>query len=246
MNMTLDPRQPKLLEIPGGEFEMGDIWGDGEADEQPVVGHSCGSFLLGEHAVTNSQFVWFLANQNGNSTPPEHFVDLQNKNSHIYFDGKQFTCEPGFENHPATYVNWLGALTYCAWLSERTGLSIRLPSELEWQYAAMGPYKQKWSLGDTFTKNDYICGADGPERVDFGAPSEWGLFNMTGNVFEWCNDEYGFSLTETSGKVLRNHRVIKGGAFILRDSGNLRNAKRFSCHQESCISSIGFRVAATL
>jgi formylglycine-generating enzyme required for sulfatase activity len=244
MNMTIDPHAPKLIEIPGGEFEMGDVWGDGEPDEQPVGTHACGSFLLGEYAVTNSQFVSFLANQN--STPPEHFVDLQNKNSHIYFDGGQFTCEPGFENHPATYVNWLGASTYCAWLSERMGLTIRLPSELQWQYAAMGPHKRKWSLGDSFTRSDYICGADGPASVDFGAPSEWGLFNMTGNVFEWCNDEYCFSLTESSDNVLRHHRVIKGGAFILRDSANLRNAKRFSCHQESCISSIGFRVAATL
>jgi formylglycine-generating enzyme required for sulfatase activity len=245
MNVMLDPYEPELTEIPGGEFEMGDIWGDGEVDEQPVAARYCDSFLLGKYAVTNSQFVWFLNNADGNVRPGECFADLQNKNNRIYIDGRQFTCEAGFEDHPATYVNWIGASAYCAWLSEKMGLSVRLPSELEWQYAAMGQHKLKWSLGDIFNKKDYICGNDGAARVDFGAPSDWGLFNMTGNVFEWCNNEYHFSLTDSPDNVLRNNRVIKGGAFILRDSTNLRNAKRFSCHEGSCISSIGFRVAVS-
>lgn len=244
MNRTLNPREPELIEVPGGEFDLGDIWGDGEVDEQPVTARSCESFLLGQCAVTNSQFAWFLNNWKDHSPAPEQFIDLKNENSHIRFDGREFTCRAGFENYPATYVNWLGASAYCSWLSERTGLPVRLPSELEWQYAAMGPNKLKWSLGDEFNRKDYVCGASGPAPADFGAASEWRLFNMTGNVFEWCRDEYRFSLAETDGNVLANNRVIKGGAFILRDSTNLRNAKRFSCHEGSCISSIGFRVAA--
>jgi formylglycine-generating enzyme required for sulfatase activity len=163
------------------------------------------------------------------------------------WDSGRFVCKDGYENYPVVYVSWLGAVAYCEWLSEKTGRSVRLPNEVEWQYAALGPRGLKWGLSDTFDPDGYICGRDGPAPVDCGQPSEWGLFNITGNVFEWCADEYGFALAnDRKDNRLRQNRVIKGGAFILRDSANFRNAKRFSCHQQSCLFSLGFRVAASI
>ena len=238
--------QPDLVEIPGGSFRMGDVWGDGEPDELPVHEVSVKPFLLGKHAVTNREFLRFL--QDVNSPGDEEgglFIDIRNNNP-IVFNEAGFGCKSGSENHPVTYVNWRGAGAYCGWLSRKTGLSFRLPSEAQWQYAAMGPDELKWSLGDTFNREDYVSGKDGPEPVDSGRPSAFGLYNVTGNVFEWCEDEYGFRLDcGDEANILKRNRVIKGGAFILRDSANFRNAKRFSCDQRSCLFSIGFRVAAS-
>ena len=239
--------QPDLVEIAGGVFRMGDIWGDGEPDELPVHEVSLAPFLLGKHTVTNREFLGFLDEiKSPGDADGAAFIDIRNKNNPIVLDEDGFACKSGYENHPVTYVNWLGARAYCDWLSRKTGLAIRLPREAEWQYAAMGPDRLKWSLGDSFNRDDYISGQDGPEPVDSGRPSALGLFNVTGNVFEWCEDEYGFRLAaEDENDILRRNRVIKGGAFILRDSANFRNAKRFSCDQRSCLFSIGFRVAAS-
>jgi formylglycine-generating enzyme required for sulfatase activity len=240
--------EPELQEIPPGEFVMGDVWGDGEPDEQPVYPIFMEAFRLGRYAITNSQFAFFL-NETGLAPEAEmkEVADLHAGVGGLFLDGDQVRCKPGREHYPATYISWHGAVRYCDWLREKTGLAVRLPREAEWQYASMGPQRHKWALGESFVREHYICGCDGPAPVDWGAPSSLGLYNMTGNVFEWCADEYSYSLAgERSEIVLPQNRVIKGGAFILSESANLRNAKRFSCHESSCLASIGFRVVAPL
>lgn len=243
-----DRLEPELSEIPAGEFTMGDIWGDGDPDEQPTHALRVDSFLLGTYTVTNSQFLLFLNDIKENrDRDGDVFVDIRNTKNPITAERGRFSCRPGYENYPVTYVSWLGAVAYCEWLSYRTGISFRLPTEIEWQYAGMGPDRLKWGHGDSFQREDYISSRQAPGPVDYGKPSAWGLFNMTGNVFEWCADEYRFSFTgEGEENTLRQNRVIKGGAFILNDSANFRNAKRFSCYQKSCLFSIGFRVAAAI
>jgi len=239
-----DPLLPNLTEIPGGSFVMGDIWGDGEADEQPTRPTTLAAFLLGRHAVTNSQFIHFLREAGGDAEE-NFFVDLHARRNPLYQDRSEFHCKAGCENLPATYVSWAGAVAYCAWLSDKMGWKVRLPSETEWQYAAMGPRRLKWSLGDEFERAKYVIGGNVPAPVETGEPTEWGLFNIVGNVFEWCSDLYSFSCSEPEPEaLLPENRVIKGGAFVLNDSANFRNAKRFSCHEQSCLHSIGFRVAA--
>lgn len=243
----IDPREPEWVEIPAGHFTMGDLWGDGDPDERPTFPVSVERFWLGKYTVTNSQFLRFLEDIHDPLGRDGHvFVDVRSKNNPVFRKDGAFACREGYENYPAIYVSWVGAFAYCEWLGEKSGRSVRLPSEAEWQYAAMGPHGFKWGRGDTFRAEEYVCAQDGPAPADYGEPTEWGLFNITGNIFEWCADEYGFALgNRAEENVLRRSRVIKGGAFILRDSANFRNAKRFSCHQQSCLSSIGFRVAAT-
>lgn len=224
---------------------MGDIWGDGAPDERPARDVTVPSFLLGRHAIANSQFVCFLNEVGRIAGPDGHvFVDLR-RAGRIAWTGGRFSCLRGYDSHPVTGVSWEGASAYCGWLAARIGAPVRLPTEVEWQYASLGPRRLKWALGDAFDRRDYVTGCDGPAPVDWGAPSEWGFFNLTGNVFEWVDDEYCFSLGDAdAGQRLPQNRVIKGGAFILSDSSNFRNAKRFSCDERSCLSSIGFRVAA--
>jgi len=77
-----------------------------------------------------------------------------------------------------------------------------------------------------------------------GPESELGFLHLTGNVFEWTLDEYTVSLDRSDPAAgLPGSRVVKGGAFILREPPGLRNARRFSCVEESCLDCVGFRVA---
>lgn len=247
MSRVIDSHEPELVEIPQGTFTMGDVWGDGEPDEHPVYSLTLKPLLLGKYAVTNIQFARFLNEYGKFADKDEVWVDLRNKNNPICWTGERFACDVGCEDKPVTFVNWLGASAYCAWLSEVLKKRVRLPREIEWQYASGGPDGLKWSLGNTFNKQDYICGKSSPGPVRYGEPSPWGLFNMTGNIFEWVEEEYRFALNgDGNDNLLRQNRVIKGGAFILNDSMNFRNSKRFSCHERSCLYSIGFRVAVSL
>ncbi|MGD2084894.1 MAG: SUMF1/EgtB/PvdO family nonheme iron enzyme [Candidatus Aminicenantes bacterium] len=243
MDDKLD-NMPQMVKVPAAEFTMGDLWKDGDADETPVYNTWVESFYLSKYAVTNRQFVHYLndlrqnRDENGNT-----LIDIHKG----FIDYKQgtFFCKQGFETHPVVYVSWHGAVSYCQWLTAKTSQTFRLPTEVEWQYAASGPQHLKWSLEGPFDLKKYIGSKKCPAPVDVGRASDLGLFNMTGNVFEWCHDEYRFSLDQSSdSNILTHNRVIKGGAFILADSMNFRNAKRFSCCQKSCLNCIGFRVAA--
>jgi len=233
---------PEFVEIPAGTFRMGDIWGDGRPDEYPVRECSMPRFLLSRYTIANREYVAFL----NDSTVGHTWVDAENPRSPFVRSGSGFVCREEYLDHPATFVSCAGAVAYCEWLARSLpALRPRLPREAEWQYAALGPERYKWGLGDVFEPERYVTGRDGPERVRTGEPTAWGLYNITGNVFEWCDDEYTFSLSPDR-EALTGHRVIKGGAFILNDSANFRSAQRFSCHEDSCLASIGFRIAATI
>jgi formylglycine-generating enzyme required for sulfatase activity len=234
---------PELQPIPGGPTAIGDLWGDGEADERPVRELALADFALGRYPVTNAQFALFLNESGALRRPGPRLADVRARAGALREEAGLVRCREGREQHPVAYVPWRGARAYCAWLRERTGRPFRLPTEAEWQHAAQGPRRVKWALGETFEAERYVCRCGGSRPVGGGAPSALGLFDVTGNVFEWTEDEYAFSLAPEAARLAR-HRIIKGGAFILGEAANLRNARRFSCHEESCLACVGFRVAA--
>jgi formylglycine-generating enzyme required for sulfatase activity len=156
---------------------------------------------------------------------------------------REYALESGLDKYPRVHVSFADAQAYCRWLSAKSGSTFRLPWETEWQYAALGPRKQKWSLGNTFVRQEYHCNDEGPTFGDVGRESDFGFLHLTGNVFEWCADEYRPTLSsDSAGNALKGMRVIKGGAFILRESRGLRNSARFSCAEDSCLNCVGFRV----
>lgn len=239
--------EPDVVDVPGGEFAMGDVWGDGEPDEQPLMTRRMEPFQMGRFAVTALEYVEFLNSiQSDRSEDGQLLACVEHEKSPFGRAGKKFCCRDGRERYPATFVSWWGAREYASWLSSDLGQTFRLPTESQWQYASTGAQGLKWSLGNHFDRDRYVSGADGPAPVDFGTHSLFGCYNLTGNVFEWCADEYSFRLDASTGPrdTLNHHRVIKGGAFILSDAANLRNSKRFSCFQNSCLSSIGFRIVS--
>lgn len=141
---------------------------------------------------------------------------------------------------PVTGVTWRGAVEYCGWLGARTGTSCRVPTAAEWQYAAAGPQRLRWSLGDTFDRAAYAPQADAPRPVGTTDANAFGLRDMTGNVFEWCADE----LAAPSGAGLGS-RVIKGGAYTVRNPESFENATAFTADELSTVPYIGFRVLRT-
>ncbi|QKV96368.1 SUMF1/EgtB/PvdO family nonheme iron enzyme [Streptomyces sp. NA02950] len=147
------------------------------------------------------------------------------------------TLDEELSGLPVTRVTWRGAVAYCDWLTVRTGAHCRLPSAAEWQYAAAGPERLRWSLGNEFDRATYAPQASGPRPVGATPANAFGLRDLTGNVFEWCEDE----LTTPSGEGLGS-RVIKGGAYTVRNPESFENATAFTADELSTVPYIGFRV----
>lgn len=135
---------------------------------------------------------------------------------------------------PVTGVTWAGSMAYCSWLGERLGTACRLPTAAQWQRAAAGPAGWRWALGDAFDRAVYAPPANGPRPVGCTPPNPFGLRDLTGNVFEWCADA-----AEVPGS-----RVIKGGAYTVRNPESFENAAVFTADELSTVPYIGFRVAA--
>jgi formylglycine-generating enzyme required for sulfatase activity len=218
--------------VPSGSFDYGDVHGEGFPDERPACRCDIGSFALGRTPVSAGQYREYLRDS-----------ALEDGASPQLHGPVWGTPGRSSEDLPAVHVSWQGAVAFCAWLSARLGAVARLPTEAEWQYAAAGPAGLRWALGNSFVRSDYVSNAAGPAPVGGRRASQFGLYDMTGNVFEWCADTYCVPpgspepLAELGGS-----RLVKGGAFILRDPAAMRNAKRFSCADASCLDCVGFRV----
>lgn len=181
-----------MVLIPAGEFQMGSIDADVDGDEKPVHPVYVDAFYMDTHEVTNAAYKAFVdANpqwQKGNIQAKFHDGNyLSNWNGNNYPAGKA--------NHPVTYVSWYAAMAYAAWAEKR------LPTEAEWEYAARGGLKgKKYPWGDTISSRNasYFPHVDGTTAVGRYAANNYGLFDMAGNVWEWCLDEWKFDFYAVS------------------------------------------------
>ena len=262
-----------MMPVKGGMFQMGSK--DGGSDEKPVHSVTVSDFYLGKYEVTNAEFVKFL-NEKGNQTEGgNEWVNLSGSYSgekcRIQKSGGIFSVEQGYENHPAIYVSWYGATAYTKWLSEKTGKVFRLPTEGEWEYAAGGGAsgRTKWAGTDSessLSRYANFCDdncskswktTDQDDGYAHTAPvgkfqsNKLGLYDMSGNVYEWCSDWYVANYYEQfknktannpKGPASGTYRVCRGGSWgILPDY--CRAADRFWCSPSYRYYNIGFRVA---
>jgi len=228
----------KMAPVPAGNFMMGQESG-GDFDERPVhrVAISKG-FHMSATEITNAQYEPF---------DPEH----RNLRGKLGFSKE--------DNEAVVFVSWNDAAKFCEWLSKKEGKPYRLPTEAEWEYACRAGTTTPYSTGDALPKEyqknvgeiwfpDRARSSGGqpvPLAVGQTPPNPWGLYDMHGNVEEWCADWYGPYIagdqSDPVGRADGDFRVTRGGSHST-ELRYLRSANRSGAlpHDKSWL--IGFRV----
>ena len=196
-------RAPVLTDmalIPAGEFQMGSY--DGRDDEQPVHTVYVDAFYMDVYEVTNAQYKRFV---DANPQWQKDYIPDKYHNGNYLQQWSGNSYPSGNGNHPVVYVSWYAAMAYAQWAGKR------LPTEAEWEKAARGGLVGKeYPWGDIIAANKANYGSKVGYTMPVGmyAPNGYGLYDIAGNVWEWCIDEYDADFYAKS--LLRN--PIAGGA----------------------------------
>lgn len=222
----------ELVRIPAGYFYMGSHGKGIHADEAPIHKVTISkSFLMGATEVTNAQYELF---------DPGH-KELRGKNGLSKADDEAVIS-----------VNYDEATAFCTWLSKKEGKPYRLPTEAEWEYAARAGTFFKYSmdngLPEVYQKNQKVMwGVDSTVtlKVRSTPANPFGLYEMHGNVEEWCYDWYGPYISgpqiDPVGRIDGNYRVTRGGSHSTPVEF-LRSANRMAMMPEDKHWLAGFRV----
>lgn len=212
-----------MVFVKGGIFEMGSIDVDSEEDEQPLTQIVVKDFYIGKYEITQKEWSAVM------------------KKNPSYFKGK---------NRPVECVSWYDVQKFIENLNAKTGKHYRLPTEAEWEYAARGGNKSKgykysgsnnpnevaWYRRNSYNKTQPIGSKE---------PNELGIYDMSGNVYEWCydwyNSNYTSSLENNSEEVSYSERVFRGGSWYKNTSFS-RVTNRGSTAPKNYSSYIGFRL----
>ncbi|MEO8324589.1 MAG: formylglycine-generating enzyme family protein [Nitrospirota bacterium] len=236
----VDIREPDMVEIAGGEFQMGDVEGLGDQTEQPVRTVRIAPFQLSQYEVTFDAYDQFVKLKGS----------LRRPDDYTWWRGRR----------PVIDVSWEDAQAYARWLSQVTGKSYRLPREAEWEYASRsGDKKQTWS--GTFDESQLgefaVYEANSGNRTaevgeDKGRKhNDFGLYDMSGNVGEWVEDCWheNYTAAPKDGSAWLQgeggdcgQRVVRGGSWnflpvLLRASTRIRGPA------DSRNNYVGFRLA---
>ncbi len=246
----------EMVLIPDGEYLMGCTTGD--TDETPIHSVYLDNFYMDRYAVKNEQYQAFV-----DQNPQWSKNNIPNE----YHDGnylKLWDREKGYGqgkyNHPVVAVSWYAAMAYAQWSGKR------LPTEAEWEKAARGGLVSKtYPWGDTISRNKANYGIRWDGRVSSIAttpvgsfpPNKFGLYDMVGNVREWCLDVYQSDFYENSPRnnpiagenmdILLSHyleidgsRVFRGGTWYYSPD-SLRLTRRMRDIPSFATTSVGFR-----
>jgi len=173
------------VKIPAGSFMMGSE--KMNVMEKPVHKVILSSFNIDKYEVTNEKYYVFVKSTGYKiPIPPPDYLNYKYLNKH-WGNGKILE---GFEQHPVNWVSWIDAKAYADWLG------MRLPTEAEWEYACRAGSTGKYCFGDDENLLDeyvwYYKNAENSTHIIGGKkPNNWGLYDMHGNVREWCLDWYG-------------------------------------------------------
>ncbi|TRV03175.1 MAG: serine/threonine protein kinase [Microcystis wesenbergii Mw_MB_S_20031200_S109] len=214
----------EMVSLPAGKFLMGSSESDSEKPPHQV---KVNSFAIGKYPITQAQYQAVMG------TNPS-----------------LFTNNP---QNPVERVSWNDAKAFCQKLSQITGKTYRLPTEAEWEYACRAGTTTRYYFGD----NDNQLGnyawyrgnsQDKTHPVGQKKPNGWGLYDMSGNVWEWCEDDwhdnYKNAPKDGSAWLIKdNHsQILRGGSWF-NNPRNCRSAYRFSNYRCDNDDSYGFRVA---
>jgi formylglycine-generating enzyme required for sulfatase activity len=163
-----------MVSIAPGRFMMGSDSPSAFSDEKPV--HEViidKGFEMAETPTTQAQWRWVAENL------PKVERDLDPNPSRFKGDDRPVEC-----------VSWYDAMEFCARLSRATGKTYTLPTEEQWEYACRAGTTTEFAFGDTLDESQARFNADSTCDVKQYQPNAWGLYDMHGQVFEWCLNEY--------------------------------------------------------
>ncbi|MFO7864630.1 MAG: formylglycine-generating enzyme family protein, partial [Salinivirgaceae bacterium] len=246
--------------VQGGTFQMGS--NDGYNDEEPVHTVTLSTFEIGKYEVTHTQFVEFLnaigCNSNGSYDDNEYgnvaYVEMDNNNCAVgYSDGNfifKGSSEAPSAECPVICVTWYGANAFAKWAGGR------LPSEAEWEFAARGGNKSEgFTYAGSNTIDDVAWHSDNSDEkthpVGQKLSNELGIYDMSGNVLEWCADWYDSGYywkspqSNPQGTSYEWDRVLRGGSWYY-DADDNRVTYRDYNDPEDSYTELGFRVVRDL
>ncbi|RCJ23242.1 peptidase C14 [Nostoc sp. ATCC 43529] len=237
----------EMVQIPGGTFTMGSPETEAKrySNESPQHEVKVPGFFMGKYPVTQAQYQAVMGNI---------FQKIIGNNNPSYFKG---------EKRPVENVNWDDAVEFCKKLSQKTGRTYRLPSEAEWEYACRAGTTTPFYFGEMITtdlvnyngKYRYGSAPKGEYRdqtTDVGKfpPNSFGLYDMYGNVWEWCqdvcNDNYQGAPKDGSAWLTgkdNNIKLLRGGGYG-NPAYRCRSGVRSSDARAPCRRDVGFRVVA--
>jgi formylglycine-generating enzyme required for sulfatase activity len=218
----------EMVSVKGGCYQMGDTFGDGESDEKPVHEVCVDDFYIGKYEVTQGQWKAIMGNN------PSSFS----------------SCG---DNCPVEQVSWNDAQDFINRLNQKTGKNYKLPTEAEWEYAAKsGGKSEKYSGGNDIDSVAWYDKNSGSKTHPVGTkqPNGLGLYDMSGNVWEWVNDWYDKDYYKNSpkdnpkGPGSGTNRVLRGGSWY-DDARHSRAANRSGLDLGGRGSDLGFRLVRT-
>ena len=212
--------------VNGGTFMMGSLSNTGGVDEHPQHSVTVSSFRISKYEITNQQYADFMNAINANadgSVGGVEYLDMDDPDIQISHNGNSFIVNSGKENYPVIEVSWYGAKAYCEYYDGR------LPTEAEWEFAARGGNNTNgytYSGSNNVDEVAWYWNNSGGTIHTIGTknPNELGIYDMSGNVYEWCNDWYDsnyYSYNQSNnpqGPLSGTYRVIRGGSWYYDDS----------------------------
>jgi len=238
----VEPILTEMIVVSGGGYLRG--CQNGARDEMPRHLVTIDSFAMDVYPVTNEQFVRFIQAMGGEKDANNNDI-IRLKDSRIKRSGGKITIESGYSKHPVVGVTWYGAVAYAKWVGKR------LPTEAEWEIAASSGKECIYPSGDTIERSQANFFSSDTTTVMSYPPNEFGIYDVAGNVYEWCYDWYAYNYYETSLQEPENptgpkqgvYRVLRGGCWkSLKE--DLRVANRHRNNPGTVNGTYGFRCAA--
>ena len=228
-----------MIKVDGGSFQMGNNNNDADSKKTPVHNVTLDSYYIGETEVTQGLWVAVMGRE------PYCYGGWKKKYGAPHLDYISHARGKG-NYYPAYYINWYDCQKFIKRLNQLTGKNFRLPTEAEWEYAARGGKKSRGykysgsNIADEVAwysdnNNDYLH----PVKGRF--PNELGIYDMSGNVWEWCEDLYEEKSAgnSDSSKSSNLERVLRGGGWR---GGSYSVSHRYGANPKTYADDAGFRI----
>jgi formylglycine-generating enzyme required for sulfatase activity len=257
--------------IQGGSYLMGSPEDEAERNNYETQHQvKVGDFYMAKYPVTVAQFETFISEEN-------YRTDADKKGGSFICDGKNYNQKSGVnwrcdtmgelqkdKQHPVIHVSWNDASAYCKWISEKLNRTFRLPTEAEWECACRAGTTTPFNTGNNLTTDQANYNGNYPYKkypkgnyigkttpVGSYPPNGWGLYDMSGNVWEWCLDWYGKEYYNEckqqgiafnpQGPETGSYRVLRGGYWYY-GARYCRSAYRFDDSPGNRDGLVGFRL----